>query len=224
MNIGRKIIYQLSTGNVLVDCGERSGSVIETTLDQDFQAYTALQGIQESSVGVIQCDYGYELSNFTTYPYHIDITKEPIAETSIVWDTINPIGATLADVQATKIAQVTDLSNQVTYSTFTSTAFDGNTIATYACDLTSQARINGEATTAMAVLGGYSKATLSWENTSQTQCVVWQPQNMINLFNDLHSFLTTQTDYLESLIIYINGLTTVATVNAVTYGMTIPTI
>jgi hypothetical protein len=45
---------------------------------------------------------------------------------------------------------------------------------------------------------------------------------MIKLGTDLHKFVTAQTDYLESLMIYINSLPTVEAVNAVTWGMTIP--
>ena len=220
--IGKKIYYNLATGNVLLETSEMQGDVITTTLAQDFQAYTALQGIEQSSVGVIQCDYGYQLSNFQKYPFHIDITKNPIDETAIVWDTNNPYGASLAEVQVSKIAQINDLYNQVTTGTFTSTAFDGTTMETYSCTPTDQARINGEVTMALTVKAGYSTEPISWRNVNQIACVEWTPDAMIKLGADLHKFVTTQTDYLEALTIYINSLTTIDEINEVTYGMTIP--
>jgi len=224
MEIGRKIYYQIATGNVILDTREKEGSYTrDSTVAEDFQNYIALQGLIQSSVGVIQCDYGYELSNFATYPYHIDITKTTIDETTIVWDTANPIGATLAEVQASKIAQMNDFYNQAIYNTFASMAFDNATEETYACDATSQMRINGEVTMAMAVKAGFSTEALSWKNTSQPECVTWTADQILKLGIDLHSFVTTQTDNLEALTVYINSLTTVATVNAVTWSMTIPT-
>lgn len=129
----------------------------------------------------------------------------------------------LTKAQNAKIVDMTNAYNQVIYSTFQSNAFDGTTMETYACDQVSQSRINGEATTAMAVLQGYTNEPVSWKNINQSQCVPWQPRNMINLGMDLHKFITAQTNYLEALIVYINSLTDVDKVNEVTWGMTIPT-
>jgi len=91
MEIGRKIYYEKLTGNLIIDTGQRSGHVIETTQDQDFEVYIKLQAYPQNTVGVIQCNYGYCSDNFATYHYHIDITKNPIDESAIVWDTTNPL-------------------------------------------------------------------------------------------------------------------------------------
>jgi hypothetical protein len=117
MNIGRKIYYELATGNIILDTGERQGDVMETTQEQDFQAYTALQPYQQNAVGVLQLAFGENQDNFTKYPYHIDITTK-----QVVWDTANPLGASLADVQAAKIAQIKDLYNQKLEAGFSSSA------------------------------------------------------------------------------------------------------
>lgn len=122
MDIGRKIYYELATGNVIIDTGERSGSVVETTQDQDFIMYADLQKYQPSAVGVIQCGYGWGHPNFDQYPFHIDITKTTIDQTAIVWDIANPLGASLADVQAAKIAQINDLYSQKLTTGFSSSA------------------------------------------------------------------------------------------------------
>lgn len=119
MEIGRKIYFDKATGNVLQDCGERQGDVIETTLDQDFQAHTTLQPYQQSAVGVIQLNYGEDAQNFATYPYHIDIAKTPCV---VVWDTTNPLGASLEHIKQAKISQINDFYNQKLSSGFTSSA------------------------------------------------------------------------------------------------------
>jgi hypothetical protein len=61
MQIGRKIYWELATGNVIQDTGEREGSVIETTVEQDFEAYAILAERVPSTVGFIQLEFG-ELS------------------------------------------------------------------------------------------------------------------------------------------------------------------
>jgi hypothetical protein len=64
LNVGRKIYYEKSTGNVLVDTGERSGSVIETTTVLDFESYVTLQERVPETVGIIQLDYGQFSQDF----------------------------------------------------------------------------------------------------------------------------------------------------------------
>ncbi|MEL3959412.1 hypothetical protein NST17_19865 [Caldifermentibacillus hisashii] len=56
--IGRKIYYDKATGNVILDTGERMGTVVETTIDQDFETYQALKERVRDTVGVIQLEYG----------------------------------------------------------------------------------------------------------------------------------------------------------------------
>lgn len=111
MDIGRKIYFEKSTGNVLQDCGERSGSVIATTQDQDFQAYTALQPYQQNAVGVIQCDYGYNADNFSKYPFHIDVTKDPVDETAIIFD-LTPNQQVEVQLQVTQEQRISELEAQ----------------------------------------------------------------------------------------------------------------
>lgn len=65
MQIGRKIYYEKLTGNVLVDTGERCGSVVETTIEQDFEIYAALKERLPEAVGVMQLEYGQFQQDFT---------------------------------------------------------------------------------------------------------------------------------------------------------------
>ncbi|WP_339197889.1 hypothetical protein MKY95_07640 [Paenibacillus sp. FSL P4-0176] len=58
MEIGAKIYYDKETGNVILNTGDRSGSVVETTWEQDFSAYAVLNERVPSTVGMIQLEYG----------------------------------------------------------------------------------------------------------------------------------------------------------------------
>lgn len=62
--VGRKIYYDKVTGNVIIDTGEMSGSVTETTIDQDFETYQALKERVRDTVGVIQLEYGQYAQDF----------------------------------------------------------------------------------------------------------------------------------------------------------------
>ncbi|WP_025950474.1 hypothetical protein [Geobacillus thermocatenulatus] len=62
--IGRKIYYDKTTGNVILDTGEMMGAVIETTVDQDFETYQALKERVRDTVGVIQLEFGQYAEDF----------------------------------------------------------------------------------------------------------------------------------------------------------------
>ncbi|WP_339318714.1 hypothetical protein [Paenibacillus sp. FSL R10-2734] len=74
MQIGRKIYYDNATGNVLVDTGERSGDVVETTQAQDFAAFAALAERVPETVGVIALEYGEHAHDFAECNgYRVDV-------------------------------------------------------------------------------------------------------------------------------------------------------
>ncbi|AGR47472.1 hypothetical protein ABOUO_32 [Brevibacillus phage Abouo] len=84
--IGRKIYYDMVTGNILVDTGELAGAVRETTIEEDFQAYVVLSERVKTSVGCIQLEYGQFADNFSKgYSYHINTETE-----EIVWNLTPP--------------------------------------------------------------------------------------------------------------------------------------
>lgn len=64
MKIGRKIYYDLSTGNVIIDTGERQGSVIPTTIDQDIETYKALSERNRDTFDVLELPYGAYSQDF----------------------------------------------------------------------------------------------------------------------------------------------------------------
>lgn len=58
MEIGRKIYYDILTGEVLVDTGERKGSVIKTTLEDDVSTFKALSERNVESFDFLELEYG----------------------------------------------------------------------------------------------------------------------------------------------------------------------
>lgn len=62
--IGRKIYYDKSTGNVIVDTGEQQGFVFSTTIEQDIQTYTALSERSRETFDVIELEYGQYAQDF----------------------------------------------------------------------------------------------------------------------------------------------------------------
>lgn len=64
MQIGRKLYYDLATGNIIQDTGEKSGDVVETTKEQDFVAYKSLAERTPETVGVLELEYGQYRQDF----------------------------------------------------------------------------------------------------------------------------------------------------------------
>jgi len=91
MKIGHKVYYSKLTGVVILTTGEQEGWVAETTLADDILNYPSLQNISSDIISFIQCDYGYMPGYFKKFRYSIDITKNPIDQTSIIWDMSIPV-------------------------------------------------------------------------------------------------------------------------------------
>lgn len=52
MKLGRRIIYDLETGKILKDTGERQGNVLETTISEDFSEFNPV------NMSYIQLEFG----------------------------------------------------------------------------------------------------------------------------------------------------------------------
>ncbi len=78
MKIGRRIYYDIDNGNVLVDTGERQGSVKTTTVERDIETYKELSDRNQETFDVIELEYGQYNQDFresSGYRVNID-TKE----------------------------------------------------------------------------------------------------------------------------------------------------
>jgi hypothetical protein len=65
MQIGRKIYYELQTGDVVLVVPEKF-SGIETNKEQDFAMYETLSIRNPETVGVVELEYGQYSSDFQT--------------------------------------------------------------------------------------------------------------------------------------------------------------
>lgn len=75
--IGRKLYFDLAVGNVLVDTGERMGNVVETTQEQDFEAYAVLTERLPETVGCLQLAFGDFAQDFAECNgFMIDVTGD----------------------------------------------------------------------------------------------------------------------------------------------------
>ncbi|MFD3261847.1 hypothetical protein ACE3MQ_24925 [Paenibacillus lentus] len=65
MQIGKRIYFEKITGNVILDIGERTGHVYETTQEEDFANYKTLAERVPETVGMIQLEYGEYAQDFS---------------------------------------------------------------------------------------------------------------------------------------------------------------
>ncbi|WP_163853966.1 hypothetical protein [Paenibacillus elgii] len=66
MNIGRRIYYDSETGKMILDTGERSGSVEETSVEEDFESYSVLKTQLRETICVLQLNYGDYANEFAS--------------------------------------------------------------------------------------------------------------------------------------------------------------
>lgn len=74
-----KIYYDVNNGNVIVNTGERFGSVVETSWEQDFLTYAALEDRLTKTVGMLQLEYGEHQQDFAICNgYKVNIETEKL--------------------------------------------------------------------------------------------------------------------------------------------------
>ncbi|MCY9760936.1 hypothetical protein M5X06_18810 [Paenibacillus alvei] len=66
MIIGRRIYFDIVTGEKLVDTGERSGDVINTTVEHDIAVYQALSVRNRKTFDYIELEYGQYKEDFAS--------------------------------------------------------------------------------------------------------------------------------------------------------------
>lgn len=116
--IGRKIYYDLSTGNVIFDTGERAGEVIETTTEDDFNSYVILKERAPDTVGFTHLEYGAYQDDFNVGGFitRIDLTTlkplftypEEVEEPSV---DVQPLSEKVAFLESNNEQLNTDLGN-----------------------------------------------------------------------------------------------------------------
>lgn len=204
----RLVVYDKTTGNRLYDCSY-NGQFIEPTLEQLHTAVSDLQPFDVSFLGLLRFENGQYDDNFNTYPYHVDTTNN-----TIVWDIANPIGASLADVQSSKIAQLRDMFTQTLVKGFVSSA-DG-TSRTYGYTPTDyphsdQSNMNKVST---QILMGAATFPIPYADINGSPVPLTQTQ-FTQLVTDAGNFELAQTEQLRRLIGQVQSATTVDAVNTI---------
>lgn len=78
--IGSKIYYLISNGNVILDTGDMMGCVVETSFDEDYNNYTDLNKYAKDSIGCIKLEYGELgslLEEHKANSFKVDISSNP---------------------------------------------------------------------------------------------------------------------------------------------------
>lgn len=78
--IGSKIYYLISNGNVILDTGDMMGCVVETSFNEDYNNYTDLSKYAKDSIGCLKLEYG-ELSKLLeehkANSFKVDVSSSP---------------------------------------------------------------------------------------------------------------------------------------------------
>jgi hypothetical protein len=64
IKVGRKLYYDLTTGEVIVDTGEREGAVKRTSIEEDIMTYKLLLERNRASFDVIELEFGEYIKDF----------------------------------------------------------------------------------------------------------------------------------------------------------------
>lgn len=64
--IGRRIFYDKSTGNILVDTGEKRGMVAPTSVENDINSYKVLATLSRETFDYVDLAYGQFAEEFNT--------------------------------------------------------------------------------------------------------------------------------------------------------------
>lgn len=110
MQIGRRLYYDLTSGNVVLDTGERQGDVVQTTTAEDMSFYPQLAGRTTTNTGSV--DYAFGDAKFSNGYATANINTTNQALTLYPWATIaaNP-SSIPADGSTASTITVTGLSS-----------------------------------------------------------------------------------------------------------------
>jgi len=62
--LGKKIYYEKSTGNIIIEISESVGNVVKKTIEQDIETFTALSERNRDSFDVLELEYGQYAQDF----------------------------------------------------------------------------------------------------------------------------------------------------------------
>lgn len=94
--IGTKIYYLKSNGNIIIESGDMMGCVVETSFDEDYSNYTDLSKYAKDSIGCIKLEYGELgklLADHKANSFKVDVSSSPhkLVFEWIDYDTGEPV-------------------------------------------------------------------------------------------------------------------------------------
>lgn len=207
MNIGRKIYYDKLTGIVLINTGERSGDVIQTTTEQDFQTYAVLSERVPQTVGCIQFEYGALSNEFVTCTgYRVDIETE-----QIIFSYTSPEEA-LEEIKNKQYEVISKACNKEILAGFNSTA-KGGLEKHY--DFTYEDQINLEALKNNVKDGSITE--VEWKSSDELICTPWVTTEFLQLYSDAMNFKWNRIKKCHLLKVQISNSQTREEVEAVVW-------
>ena len=78
--IGSKIYYLISNGNLILNTGDMMGCVVETSFDEDYNNYTDLSKYAKDSIGCLKLEYrelGKLLEEHKANSFKVDVSSNP---------------------------------------------------------------------------------------------------------------------------------------------------
>ena len=78
--IGTKIYYLKSNGNIIIESGDMMGCVVETSFDEDYNNYTDLSKYAKDSIGCLKLEYGELgklLADHKANSFKVDVSSSP---------------------------------------------------------------------------------------------------------------------------------------------------
>ena len=78
--IGTKIYYLKSNGNIIIETGDMMGCVVETSFDEDYNNYTDLSKYAKDSIGCLKLEYGELgklLEEHKANSFKVDVSSNP---------------------------------------------------------------------------------------------------------------------------------------------------
>lgn len=155
--------------------------------------------------------------------YNGDTSKtlyyNPVSNTCFTEDTT----ISLDDAKQLKIEELEDDCTKIKDNGFKSNCL--GTEKVFDSSAENRNLIIGLAMKASLIANGstLTDSNIDWKAKDEPVCYTWTPQQMIVLGVDMSTFLTNTIKHKEQLQQYVNTLTTIEEVNAVTWDTVIPT-
>ena len=76
MNIGKRVYYDNTNGEIILNTGERSGSVVQTTVDDDIRVYKVLSERNRDTFDFLEFEYGAHREQESIGGYIVSVELE----------------------------------------------------------------------------------------------------------------------------------------------------